>query len=161
MPEADVPDLVPAKSGKAWMKIYALTLRRALPKFLLAAGATLLLLCVAMSARAEAPVAAQAFEALKSAYTFQPADLPQETPYSLPPENRTENIIQLEKMIVMETPAGRSLAESMDRQQAILKQARFDWETGGFYYRKIGRKFTIEGGVWSQGQVLKLLTVSW
>jgi hypothetical protein len=159
--EADLADSVSLKRRTARGKIDALNLRRSLPIFLLAAGTPLLLLSVTLSAHAEAPVTVQAFAALKAAYAFQPADMTQENSFSLPPENRTENIIQLEKMIVMETPAGRSLVESMDRQQAILKQARFDWETGGFYYRKTGRKFTIEGGVWLHGQALTLMTVSW
>jgi hypothetical protein len=161
MCEADVANPVSPKSRTAGEKIDALVLRRSLPIFLLAAGTPLLLLSFTVSAQAEAPVTVQAFAALKAAYAFQPADMTQENTFSLPSENHPENIIQLEKMIVMETPAGRSLVESVDRQQAILKQARFDWETGGFYYRKIGKKFTIEGGVWSHGQALTLLTVSW
>jgi len=121
----------------------------------------LLLVSIAVSARAEAPVAVQALETLKAAYTFQPASITPESSFSLPLENNPENIIQLEKMIVMESPAGRGLIESVDKQQAILKQTRFDWETGGVYYRKVGSKFTVEAGVWAHGPALTLLTVSW
>jgi hypothetical protein len=136
-------------------------LRRVPTKNSLAAGIPLLLLAIVLSVQAEAPVAAQTLEALKNAYSFQPAEIRQENPVLFPAENRAEDIILLERMIVMESPAGRGLTESIDKQQAILKQSRFDWEKGGFYYRKIGRKFTIEAGVWSQGPELKLLTVSW
>jgi len=146
------------------MKIHARKLKLMSPRVSLTFVVPLLLVSFAALARAEAPVTVQAFETLKAAYTFQPTGVTQENSFSSPSfplENNTENIIQLEKMIVMESPAGRGLIESVDKQQAILKQTRFDWETGGFYYRKVGRKFTVEAGVWTHGPALTLLTVSW
>jgi hypothetical protein len=143
------------------MKIHARRLKLMSRRVSLAVVVPLLLVSFAAPTRAEPPVEAQTLETLKAAYTFQPNKPTQESPFLLPQENRDENIIQLEKMIVMDSPATRGLIESVDKQQAILKQTRFDWETGGFYYRKVGRKFTVEAGVWSHGPTLTLLTVSW
>ena len=84
------------------MKIHARKLKLMSPRVSLTFVVPLLLVSVAALARAEAPVAVQAFETLKAAYTFQPTDITQENSFSVPLENNTENIIQLEKMIVME-----------------------------------------------------------
>lgn len=161
MSAADVLPLVSAPGGVACGGNNTLGRTCRHRRLLLTALAPLLLAIVSVSLRGEAPVAAQAYETLKATFTFQPTDLEPEDSLSSKLGNSTENIIQLEKMIVMESVAGRGVVESVNKQQATFKQARFDWETGGFYYRKVGAKYTIEAGVWSHGPSLTLLTVSW
>ena len=95
--------------------------------FLFALLAVLVVSGATGAAGTEAPVAAQSLQTLRAAYTFHPAENTGEPLQSPRVETDAENIIQLEKMIVMESPAGRGLVDAIDRQQVILKQAREYW----------------------------------
>ena len=131
------------------------------PRFLLALVLAWLLVGPRALVGGEPPVTGYALEELRAAYPFQPAEVTPMGPAVPSALDRGDEIIKLEKVTVSDSLAQRGLIESVEKLQAEMKQARFNMEKGGFFYRKVGSKFTVATGVWSVGPVLTLATVSW
>ena len=111
-----------------------------------------------VGARCETSVTAQSLNLIKASHVFRP-----QAPFPLIKSEAEENdgIIHLEKISIVEGLAKRSLVGSLEKQRRDFLEAKFDWQKGGLIYRKVGKRFEIEAGIWSRGPVLELLRIRW